>query len=105
MVLLVLQGGVSRGGSEADLRTRPGLQLLEALSRRGLIGKQVEPRGRIFGELNPAIGEPVIEPVGWDSEAPGQLGDAEMAGHLARMRLMPLLHESVLETDGFDRTW
>jgi hypothetical protein len=96
---------VCRGCSQTDLRTHASLQLLEALHRRGLIWKQVEPRGRIFVELNPAIGEPVIEPMGRDPETPGELRDSQRPGHVARMRLMPLLHEAMLKPDGFDCTW
>ena len=96
---------VCRGCSQTDLRTHAGLQLLEALHRRGLIWKQVEPRGRIFVELNPAIGEPVVEPMGRDPETLGELRDSQRPGHVARMRLMPLLHEAMLQPDGFDCTW
>ena len=74
---LLLRVDVCRGCSEADLRTRAGLQLLEVLQRRRLIRKQVEARGRIFGELNAAIGEPVVEPMGGDPETPGELGDRQ----------------------------
>jgi hypothetical protein len=65
--------------------------------------KQVEARGRIFGELNVAIGEPVVEPMGGDTETPGALGDRQRPGHVARMRLMPLLHAAMLEPDSSDR--
>ena len=94
---------VWRGGSEADLRTRAGLQLLQVLHRRWLIRKQVEARGRVFGELNPAIGEPVVEPMGGDPETAGELGHRQTLGHLARMRLMPLLQTAMLEANGSDR--
>jgi len=94
---------VCRGRSHADLRTRASLQLLEVFHRRRLIRKQVEARGRIFGELNPAIGEPVVEPMGRDTETPGELGDRQIPGHVSRMRLMPLLHAAMLEPDSSDR--
>ena len=80
------------GRSHADLLTRASLQLLEVLHRRRLIRKQVEARGGIFAELNLAIREPVVEPMGGDPETPGQLRDRQIPGHMARMRLMPLLH-------------
>src|SRR5438552_17495139 len=86
-----------------SLRTCAGLQLLEVLHRRRLIRKQVEARGRIFGELNLAIREPVVEPLGGDTEMPGELRDRQIPGHLARMRLMPLLHEAMLEPNSSDR--
>src|SRR5712691_4907350 len=88
-----------RGHSHADLRTRTGLQLLQVLHRRRLIRKHVEARGSIFGELNPAIGEPVIEPMGGDTKPPGELGDGQRPGHMSRMRLMPLLHAAMLEPE------
>jgi len=94
----------SRRRREADLRTRASLQLLEVLHRRRLIRKQVEARGRIFGELHPARGEPVVEPMGGDAETPGKLGDGQRPGHVSRMRLMPLLHAAMLESDGLART-
>src|SRR5262245_9746200 len=93
-----------RGRSEVDLRTHARLQLLEVLHGRRLIRNQVEARRRIFGELNPAIGEPVVEPMGGDAEPPGELGDSQTPSHVARMRLMPLLHEAVLEPDRTDGT-
>ena len=101
---LLLRVDVCRGCSEADLRTRASLQLLEVLHRRRLIRKQVEARGRIFGELNPPMGEPVVEPMGGDAETPGKLGDGQRPGHVSRMRLMPLLHAAMLEPDSSDRT-
>src|SRR6266571_8359466 len=85
---LLLGVDVDRRRREANLRTRASLQLLEVLHRRRLIRKQVEARGRIFGELNAAIGEPVVEPMGGDTETPGELGDRQRPGHVARMRLM-----------------
>ena len=94
---------ISRGHAHADLRARAGLQLLEVLHRRRLIRKQVEARVWIFGELNPAIGEPVIEPMGGDTKPPGELGDGQIPGHLSRMRLMPLLHATMLEPYSSDR--
>ena len=100
---LLLGVDISRRCREADLRTRASLQLLEVRHRRRLIRKQVEARGRIFGELNSAIGEPVVEPMGGDTETPGELGDGQRPGHVARMRLMPLLHEAMLEPDSSDR--
>ena len=92
------------GRAQADLLTHASLQLLEAFHRRRLIWKQVEARRGIFLELNPAIREPVIEPMGGDPKTPGQLGDGQISGHVAWMRLMPLLHEAVLEPDRTDRT-
>ena len=100
---LLLGVDIYRRRREADLRTRASLQLLEVLHRRRLIRKQVEARGRIFGELNPALGEPVVEPMGGDAETPGKLGDGQRPGHVARMRLMPLLHAAMLEPDSSDR--
>jgi len=102
--MLLLACGVNVGVrcSHADLRTRACPQLLEVLQRRRLVRKQVEARGRIFIELNPAIGEPVIEPMGGDPETPGELGDGQIPGHVARMRLMPFLHEAMLEPDDLD---
>ena len=102
---LFLRVAVCCGGSEADLRTHTGLQLLETFHRCRLIRKQVETRDRIFGELNPAIGEPVVEPIGGDPETSGELGDRQIPGHTAWMRLMPLLHAAMLEPNGSDRAW
>ena len=82
---LLLGADICCRRSQADLPTRAGLQLLEVLHRRRLIRKQVEARGRIFVELNPAIGEPVIEPMGGDTETPGELGDGERPAYVARM--------------------
>ena len=82
---LLLGMDICGGHAHADLPTCAGLQLLEVLQRRRLIRKQVEPRGRIFGKLNPAIGEPVIEPMGGDTEPPSELGDGQIPGHMARM--------------------
>lgn len=100
---LLLWVDVGRGRSHADLRTCAGLQLLEVLHRRRLIRTHVEARGRIFGELHLAIGEPVVEPMGGDTETPGALRDRQRPGHMARMRLMPLLHEAMLAPDSSDR--
>jgi hypothetical protein len=102
-LLLALKGGCLPWRSEADLRTRTSLQLLEVLYRCRLIRKQVEARGRIFGKLNPAIGESVVEPMGGDPEPPGELGDRQKPGHMSRMRLMPLLHTTMLEPNSSDR--
>src|SRR3989454_8105438 len=83
MLLLACGGNVGVRCSHADLRTRACTQLLEMLQRGRLVRKQVEARGRIFIELNPAIGESVIEPMGGDSETPGELGDGQIPGHVA----------------------
>jgi hypothetical protein len=100
---LLLRVDVGRGRSHADLHTCAGLQLLEVLHRHRLIWTQVEARGRIFGELNLALGEPVVEPMGGDTETPGELRDRQISGHMARMRLMPLLHAAMLEPESSDR--
>ena len=73
------------GRAHADLRTRAGPSLLEVLQRHRLIRKQGEARGRILGELQPAMGEPVLEPRGGDPEPPSELGDGQIPGHMARM--------------------
>jgi len=56
-----------------------------------MIRKQVEACGRIFIELDVAIGKPIVEPMRGDPQAPGELGDSQRPSHLSWVRLMPLL--------------
>jgi hypothetical protein len=41
--------------------------------------------------------------MGGDTETSGELRDSQIPGHMSRMRLMPLLHEAMLEPDSSDR--
>src|SRR2546428_12344334 len=74
LLLLAWGGNVSVRCSHADLRTRAGPQRLEVLQRGRLVRKHVEARGRIFLALHPALGEPVIEPMGGAPATPGEVG-------------------------------
>lgn len=100
---VLLRVDVGRRRSQAALRTCAGLQLLEVLHRRRLIRQHGEARGRIFGELHLAMGEPVVAPMGGDTETPGTWGDRQRPGPMARMRLMPLLHEAMREPESAAR--
>src|SRR5579859_583251 len=69
------------------------------------IGKQIQPSGWVFHDLNCAIVDPIINPVGSDVKHLGNLGQGERALHLARVGLVANQELPMFQADSPDRTW
>jgi hypothetical protein len=78
-------------------------QFSELIDGRGAIGEQVKPGRSIFDNLDRAIVNPVINEMGSDAQFLGQLRNGQESFNAARMRLIPLAHNVVLEANLSDR--
>ena len=74
-------------------------ELLEEGYGLGLIGEQVEARGRIEADLNGAVVNAIIDPVRRDSQGAGELRHSQVAGDATRVRKRRS-YGSVLPCDG-----
>src|SRR5262249_31951976 len=88
---------------ETQLLDLAGPELLEQGDRPGTIGKQVEARVGIEGDLDCTIVNPIIDPVRLDPQAPRDLADSQAAGDPPRVRLAPLPEPAMAEPEEADR--
>ena len=72
-------------------------QLPELGQGLGSVGKQVSLSFGIDVNLNCSIVDSIIDPVSWDLQLHGHLGDCQEAGDLARVRLMAVAHQTVAQ--------
>ena len=82
---------------ETQLLDLAGPELLEQGDGPGTIGKQVEARVGIEGDLDCTIVNPIIDPVRLDSQTPRDLADGQAAGDPPRVRLAALPEDAMAE--------
>ena len=88
--------------AKADLVTRPRTQLLQLGDGGGMIRKQGEACGPLFGERDAAVVQPIVQPMRRHLEGACALGHRHIPRELARVGLMPLLQDAVPQAHTFD---
>jgi hypothetical protein len=80
-------------------------KLLEACKSRRLIGKQIQVRLRVFGDLDRPIVNTIIYPVRGDVKGFGKLRDRERTSHMPRMGLTAHLELPMPQANDLDGAW
>ena len=89
--------------SKSQRGTCAVLKLPELVECDRCIGEQVGLPLGVFGDLDSSIVNPIVDPVWGEVQGLGDLRHRQVAGDAARVRLMLLLEEAMLEADGPDR--
>jgi hypothetical protein len=81
-----------------------GFELLEFLEGLWVVWKDVQASLFIFGNLDTAIVDAIIQPVRGHLQDLSKLGKGEKTGDLTRVGLTALLKNTVAQANGFDGT-